>query len=133
MSELEGQMSIFSLLEGYDAPRLPWQDCKQGVKAWTIQCRAVADSLNDNAQILYLEARPRRILFKRDSEQDQYGWSLFYDSVGGGNYFGGWGNRIDVFATQPTEADCERYARARYAKERRVTASTPYRPWTKED
>ena len=130
MSGLEGQISIFTLLEGYDAPHMPFEACKAGVIAWTIECTAITNSWDSAAPVLYLAARPRKIRFKADSKKDQYGWSLYYDSVGGpGEYFGGWGSRCEVFVNRPTDADCERFTRERYGKDKRITAETPFRMW----
>lgn len=131
MSELSGQMSIFQMMDEYEAARMPYGACKEGVIAWTIECSAITNSWDTAAPVQYITARPRKIRFKADSRKDQYGWSLFYDSVGGpGEYFGGWGSRCDVFVTRPTDADCERYAREHYKRDKRITADTPFRMWT---
>lgn len=131
MSELSGQMSIFQMMDDYEAMRLPYEACKEGVIAWTIECSAITNSWDTAAPVQFITARPRKIKFKADSRKDQYGWSLFYDSVGGpGEYFGGWGSRCDVFVTRPTDADCERYAREHYKRDKRITADTPFRMWT---
>lgn len=131
MSELSGQMSIFQMMDQYEAERLPYEACKEGVIAWTIECSAITNSWDTAAPVQFIAARPRKIKFKADSRKDQYGWSLYYDSVGGpGEYFGGWGSRCDVFVTRPTDADCERYAREHYKRDKRITADTPFRMWT---
>lgn len=168
MSELNGQMSIFQMMDDYEAMRMPYEACKEGVIAWTIECAAITyapallreaeapaapreisdfqrglvapaegsgatakNSWDTAAPVQFISARPRKIKFKADSRKDQYGWSLFYDSVGGpGEYFGGWGSRCDVFVTRPTDADCERYAREHYKRDKRITADTPFRMWT---
>lgn len=128
---MDGQISIFQMMNQYETERLPYEACKEGVVAWTIECAAINNSWDTNAPVQYIAARPRKIRFKKDSEKDKWGWCLFYDSVGGpGEYFGGWGSRCDVFATRPSDADCERYARDHYRKEKRVTADTPFRIWT---
>ena len=131
MRELNGQMSIFQILDQYETERLPYEACKADVIAWTIECAAITNSWDTAAPVQFIAARPRKIKFKADSRKDQYGWSLFYDSVGGpGEYFGGWGSRCDVFVTRPTDADCERYAREHYKRDKRITAVTPFRMWT---
>lgn len=131
MSEMDGQISIFQMMDDYEAMRMPYEACKEGVIAWTIECSAITNSWDTAAPVQFIAARPRKIKFKADSRKDQYGWSLFYDSVGGpGNYFGGWGSRCDVFVTRPTDADCERYAREHYKRDKRITADTPFRMWT---
>lgn len=130
MSELEGQLSIFQVLDEYETPKLPFEACKEGVMAWVIECAAITNSWDTAAPVQYITARPRMIRFKRDSDRDQYGWNLYYDSAGGpGEYFGSWGARTDVFASRPTEADCERYARERYRREKRMSIATPFRMW----
>ena len=130
MSELEGQLSIFGMMDQYESPRLPYEACKAGVMAWVIECAAITNSWDTAAPVKYLTARPRKILFKRDSHEDPYGWCIYYDSVGGpGEYFGSWGARTDVFASRPTDADCERYAREHYGKDKRVSIATPFQMW----
>lgn len=125
---MDGQISIFQIMDQYETERLPYEACKAGVIAWTIECAAITNSWDAAAPVLYITAKPRKIRFKRDSEMDKWGWCTYYDSIDSGNYFGGWGSRVDAFAAKPTVSDCERYAREHYRKDKRITAETPFRP-----
>lgn len=124
----DGQISIFQLMDQYETERLPYEACKKGVVAWTIECAAITNSWDVSAPVQFITAKPRKILFKADSKKDQYGWCTYYDSIDGGNYFGGWGSLVDAFVAKPTVADCERYARERYRRDKRITPETPFRP-----
>lgn len=125
---MDGQISIFQMMDQYETERLPYKACKAGVIAWTIECAAINNSWDTAAPVLWITAKPRKIRFKRDSERDQYGWCTYYDSIDSGDYFGGWGSRVDAFAAKPTLADCERYAREHYKRDKRITSATPFRP-----
>ena len=86
---MDGQISIFQVMDQYETERLPYEACKAGVIAWTIECAAITNSWDTAAPVMWITAKPRKIRFKRDSKKDCYGWCTYYDSIDSGNYFGG--------------------------------------------
>lgn len=128
---MQGQISVFDLLGEYDTPLLPFEVCKKGVKAWIVEFARITNSWDRDAPVQFVALRPRKIIFEEDSELDEYGWNLFYRSVGS-PYFEEWGGTETIFARKPSFDDMIRFfeneaARRKYLA---VPPGTPYRKWT---
>jgi len=129
MAELNGQLTLFDLIGEYSTPRLDYRQCLEGVKAWIVEFAAWVDG--DDDRVVEVRARPRQIVFKKDSNQSRYGWGVFCDSCDGKNAFGMWGSRFRgdvVFARRPTWSDCERFVRQVCA----IDSGVPVLPWKGE-
>ena len=110
---MEEQLSMFSMLGDWETPLMAREDMKKGVKAWIIEMAGITNSIWPNAPILYCMARPRKVMFIRDSRKDKNGyWDTFADCVGG-TYFGWYGGRGRkyIFASKPTWNDCENHVK----------------------
>lgn len=129
MAELSGQLTLFDVLGEYTTPRLDYRQCLEGEKAWIVEFVAWVD---DDDRVVEVRARPRRIVFRKDSRQDDYGWNVFFDSCDGKDAaFGKWGGRVQgdaIFARRPGWSDCERFVRQVYA----IDSGVPVLPWKGE-
>ena len=123
------QMSVFEALDTWDAVEIRPEECLEGRTAWVIEYAKITNSPDYDAKVQYCMARPRRIVFEKDSRLDgEHGWSLYWHTDDGlaswGAYGCGWQEKY-YFATQPTWSDCQRFVRERWKK----YAGQPIRKW----
>lgn len=108
-----GQLSIFAAL-GYETPEIDAKDCRKDVKAWVIEFCGITNSFDDEAPILYYRARPRRIVFERDSKLESRGGCVYWHTDDSLDFIGSFGMYWEpgkFFASKPSWTDCERCVR----------------------
>ena len=110
---MDEQLSFFAAMDAYEAVELTPEQCLENVTAWTIEHRGIRNSVMEGAPVLYYEARPRKIMFERDSYKDQYGWNVSWKAIDGKSYWcASWVFKKHwLFATKPGAADCRRHVR----------------------
>lgn len=128
---IPGQITLFEMMDEYNAPRLPLELARAGVKAWIIEWCAITNSHQEEAPIISIRVRARMIMFKRDSKVGLTGWQLYWDTIDGLPYMGAWGTRQDIFAKEPGFPDMERYVREKTKDKARYNA-VPIEEWRRE-
>ena len=127
--EMDGQISMFSLLDEWETPELPIPERNKGVKAWVIEVAGITNSLKNNAPIRFWLVRPRQVMFTNNARRDPKaysGWFTAAESVRG-QYFGWYGGigKKHVFIREPTWNDMVKYTR----EQKDYVAGTDIRPW----
>ena len=123
-TKTQEQTSLFDALEDvYVTPVLPPEEQKAGMHGWCVEARGVKNSLDDNAPFLWLEITPRRVILKRDTRRDKYGWDQWAVSDDGKDYMGWAGFGKLLFRKEPSVGDMLKIALKRWPQ----CAGLPYK------
>lgn len=106
------QMSIWSFLDSYETPLIPYEQQKKGTRGWIIECSGLFLRENGFKKDQY-GVCTRPIVFESDTKPDgsQHAHTLK------GPFHGWWGGNKEVFERRPSWSDCLLHAKKNRAKD----------------
>ena len=116
MSELIGQISMFSILDEYETPFIPVEEQKKGVKGWIINFSGIFLRENGFKEDWH-GVETRQIVFNADTKKDKYGKMWQDAKTIKGPSMGWMGSVKPVFKTRLTWNDCLTWARKNMHKD----------------
>ena len=106
---MEMQISMFDMLDQYEAPEIPPEAQKKGGKGWIIE-RSGTFLRKNGFDHDWRGVCTRPIIFERDTYKDKRGRWCQWAHTTKGPFAGWYGGFKRVFASRPSWADCLKFA-----------------------
>ena len=107
---MNGQISMFELLDAYETPEIPPEEQKAGTKGWIIECSGIF--LTENGfDHDWRGVCTRPIVFEEDTRVDKRAYSGWHQAARTtkGPRHGWYGGLHKVFRRRPSWTDCMKY------------------------
>ena len=111
---IDGQMTIFGLMDTYETPIIPVREYRDGLTGWYIDVTVWAGDQGDDGPYGRIEVYARKGMIQQIGE-DLYWHSIDYAGSGGSNP-----EDKTFFRRKPTDADLVLFAKRRFAADRRA-------------